>query len=239
MFSDLTTLLPLPTLLALALVLFGTYIHLRRLQHPLRPLPSLPGLFLSPLEIFQAARNGTDIFAKLSTLVQDPTLRRICVSWGWKITMVVVSDAALIRDILVRGQANYSGTHTVERSSRFRRLGQIMSGGTHVGNTVGEEWKRHRGIIAPLFQPRRIVPALLPFVVTRVNRMCGILERCTIDKEAVNMDAQMTFMTLDVINKYVFGLENDELDFQDIGGPDKVGVGRSIQICQTPPEFAL
>ncbi|RUS34524.1 cytochrome P450 [Jimgerdemannia flammicorona] len=226
MFSDLTTLLPLPTrpiLLALALVLFGTYIHLRRLQHPLRLLPSFPGSLLSPLETLLAARNGTDIFAKLSTIAQDPTLRRICVSWGWDITMVIVSDAALIRDMLVRGQANYSGTHTFERASRFRRLGQMLSGGSNIGNTAGEEWKRHRGMIAPLFQPRRIVPALLPFVVTRVNRMCGILERCTIDKEAVNMDAQMTIMTLDVINKYVFGLGNNELDFQDIGGPDKVG----------------
>ncbi|RUS28960.1 hypothetical protein BC938DRAFT_481231, partial [Jimgerdemannia flammicorona] len=226
MSSDPTTLLLLstrPILLALALVLFIAYTHLRRRRNPLYLLPSFPGSFLSPLDILQAARNGTDILAKLATLAQDPTLRHICVSWGWDKTTVIVSDATLIRDILVRGQANYNGAYTVERASGFRRLRQILSGGAHIGNTVGKEWKRHRGMIAPLFQPRRIVPALLPFVVARVNQMCGILERGAIEKTAVNMDVQMTIMTLDVINKYMFGLGNDELDFQDVGGVDKLG----------------
>ncbi|RUS17620.1 cytochrome P450 [Jimgerdemannia flammicorona] len=226
MSSDLTTLLPLstrPILLALALVLFVTYTHIRRRRNPLRLLPSFPGTFLSPLELHQAAQNGTDVLVKLATLAQDPILRRICVSWGWNRTVVIVSDATLIRDILVRGLANYSGAYTVERSRRFRGFGKMLSGGSHIGNTVGEEWKWHRRMIAPLFQPKRIVPALLPFVIASVNRMCGILEECAIKKTEVDMDPQLAIVTLDIINKYVFGLGNDELDFQDVGGVDKLG----------------
>ncbi|RUS26455.1 cytochrome P450 [Jimgerdemannia flammicorona] len=223
---------PAPLILLLTLLLL-THHYLRRARDPLRTLPTLPRSLLHPLDVLHCHRTGADPYAKLATLVQDPRHRQLCVSRGWDATAVIVSDPSLIRDLLVRRLANYGAGHTVQRSSAIRETNEMFSGGPHVGNTRDDDWRWRRANLVPLFQPRRLVPALLPFLCGRVNRMCEQLERCAKEGGTLNVDAEMMIMTLDVINKYVFGLGNDELDFQDVGGVHKLGPQFGLVIRHT------
>src|ERR1700758_4243560 len=107
----------------------------------------------------------------------------------------VVSDPAAVRRVLVEQSANYPKT---KMDVEF--FAAIFGGG--LLGLDGEDWRRHRRIMAPAFDPRTVAsygPAMAATIQTFLPRWDALPEEAPID-----MSQEMTALSLEVISRTVF-----------------------------------
>lgn len=79
-----------------------------------------------------------------------------------------------------------------------------------------KEWRWRRHVLLPPFQPRQLVPKLLPYVASRAGKLLDVFEKQAELGEPVELDELFMDMTMDVINYYLYG--RSELNYDLVGG---------------------
>lgn len=74
----------------------------------------------------------------------------------------------------------------------------------------------------PPFQPKQLVPKLLPYVAKRTNVTLSIFERHAESGDAIELDELFMDMTMDVINFYLYG--RNDLNYDIVGGRSNLKV---------------
>lgn len=111
----------------------------------------------------------------------------------------VVSDPAAVRRVLVEQSANYPKT-----KMDIDFFAAIFGGG--LLGLEGEDWRRHRRIMAPAFDPRSVAaygPAMAATIQGFLARWDELPEEAPID-----MAQEMTALTLEVISRTVFSVDS-------------------------------
>ncbi|RUS25426.1 hypothetical protein BC938DRAFT_472192 [Jimgerdemannia flammicorona] len=190
----------LPTLLAL-----GAAYHYLRKPHPLSSIPTPSTthfLFGNALEL--DANGLTHYYATLRQRGLGPVYRIRLLF----LTLVVVNDLVLTRQILLgidpddqNARPKAGKALAFDRPSLHTLLMATMLGGDSIIGANGDTWRSRRTTLVPLFQPRVIVPKLLPLVVQRMDELVRGLRVL----EAVEVDELFTRFTLSVILGYIFG----------------------------------
>ncbi|MEI9993394.1 MAG: cytochrome P450 [Rhizomicrobium sp.] len=125
--------------------------------------------------------------------------------WDWKGVFghqFVVSDPAGVKRVLLDNVANYPKTEMETKT-----LGAIVGEGLLVSQ--GDKWKSHRRLMAPSFDFKSIV-AYAPAMVTSAGHMAdGWAARGT--GTVVDIAAEMTRLTLEVISRTMFSSDGAEL----------------------------
>lgn len=114
----------------------------------------------------------------------------------------VVSDPAAVRRVLVEQWANYPKT-----KMDIEFFAAIFGGG--LLGLDGEDWRRHRRIMAPAFDPRSVAaygPAMAATIQTFLARWDALP-----DKAPIDMSQEMTTLTLEVISRTVFSADSGEM----------------------------
>ncbi|RUS16717.1 cytochrome P450 [Endogone sp. FLAS-F59071] len=235
-FSDFHTILPLsnsysmPPInilqmhpIATAIFIFALALWIRRTVkwrfHPLRKFPLASEPFLRVIDMIIPPKDCPR--KRLVQYVQNPAYQSLVVVYETLTgPNLVVNDADLIKEIVAKRQANYN-SNTVQRGSLRIRIGRIIMG-RGILTTTNQDWKWRREAIVPLFQPRRVIPALLPYVIERANNLIDELSAYAKLRQAVDIDVLLVDFTFDVICKYLFGLAGDELDYTMIGNRRKI-----------------
>ncbi|HEY2047736.1 MAG TPA: cytochrome P450 [Caulobacteraceae bacterium] len=129
---------------------------------------------------------------------QEPVFvgRSLFGSWA------VVSDPAAVRRVLVEQSANYPKT-----KMDIEFFAAIFGGG--LLGLDGEDWRRHRRIMAPAFDPRSVAsygPAMATTIQAFLRRWDALPDEAPID-----MCQEMTALTLEVISRTVFSADGGEM----------------------------
>jgi cytochrome P450 len=114
----------------------------------------------------------------------------------------VVSDPAAVRRVLVEQSANYP-----KAKMDIEFFAAIFGGG--LLGLDGEDWRRHRRIMAPAFDPRSVAsygPAMAATIQTFLIRWDALPDEAPID-----MSQEMTTLTLEVISRTVFSADSGEM----------------------------
>lgn len=74
----------------------------------------------------------------------------------------------------------------------------------------------------PPFQPKQLVPKLLPYVAGRTNDMLKVFEKQAESGVAIELDELFMDMTMDVINYYLYG--RNDLNYYLVGGRSNLKV---------------
>jgi cytochrome P450/Na+/melibiose symporter-like transporter len=129
---------------------------------------------------------------------EEPVIAGRTLIWNY----VLVSDPAGVRRVLVENAANYPKTRM-----DLAFFAALFGGG--LLGLEGEDWRRHRRIMAPAFDPRS-VGAYGPAMASTVQ---AFLERWDVlpDAAPIDMAAEMTLLTLEVISRTVFSADGMEL----------------------------
>lgn len=115
---------------------------------------------------------------------------------------LLVSDPAVIRRVLVENAANYPKTAF---DTRF--FAAIFGGG--LLGLDGEDWRRHRRIMAPAFDPRSVAaygPAMADSISAFLARWDGLPDGALVD-----MAEEMTALSLEVISRTAFSTDSAEM----------------------------
>jgi cytochrome P450 len=114
----------------------------------------------------------------------------------------VVSDPAAVRRVLVEQAANYPKT-----KMDIEFFAAIFGGG--LLGLEGEDWRRHRRIMAPAFDPRSVA-AYGPAMAATIQ---GFLARWDAlpDEAPIDMAEEMRTLTLEVISRTVFSVDSGEM----------------------------
>jgi cytochrome P450 len=165
---------------------------LRDRRRPSAPVPLTRRL--SPLRYYRALRTNP-----IATWHQDAFEMPILVYRGPLGDMVVVNAPDAIRRVFLDNVGNYPKDRL-----QLEKLGPGLGRG--LLTTEGEDWKFQRRTLAPLFQPQAVadyLPAMVDAVSDRLARFAvAATEGATID-----MAAEMTKLTYDVISRTVFSNE--------------------------------
>ncbi|MBV8681984.1 MAG: cytochrome P450 [Caulobacteraceae bacterium] len=114
----------------------------------------------------------------------------------------VVSDPAAVRRVLVEQWANYPKT-----KMDIEFFNAIFGGG--LLGLDGEDWRLHRRIMAPAFDPRTVAsygPAMASTIQSFLARWDALPDEAPID-----MSEEMTALTLEVISRTVFSADSGEM----------------------------
>jgi cytochrome P450 len=106
----------------------------------------------------------------------------------------VLNDPAAIRHVLIDNVANY-------RKDRLQRTVLAPGLGDGLLTAEGEDWRRARRILAPLFTPRRVA-ALAGAMTAPIEASVARLERRS--GRVVDVSAEMTRLTYDVLAATMF-----------------------------------
>jgi cytochrome P450 len=68
----------------------------------------------------------------------------------------------------------------------------------------------------PAFQPKQLVPKLLPYVTDRTGALLDLFEKHADSGEAIELDDLFTDLTMDVINYYLYG--RSDLNYDLVSG---------------------
>jgi len=121
---------------------------------------------------------------------------------------LVVSEPTAIRHVLLENSANYRKDDLLLR---------ILSPGLGSGllTVEGDQWRRQRHAVAPIFA-RRTIFAAAAEMQRAVDNLIGKW-RETIDTEAVDAVRDVTHLTLEVLQRTVFstGIERDPEEFRE------------------------
>ncbi|KAF1797356.1 CYP5211, partial [Mucor lusitanicus] len=219
----------MPFLMAIA---YMAYYYNKRYRSPLASAP------LAPAEHFLVKYFGlvpppsdTEKVDTLSRFLirvgQDASLSPISVCWSITGTpLVIVNTLKGIKDVLIDGQAKSKvkdEPSKVQRGNLIRLIQNLVFGGKSLNNVVGEEWRWRRHILLPPFQPKQLVPKLLPYVASRASALLKVFEEQSETGEAIELDNLFMDMTMDVINYYLYG--RSDLNY------DLVGDRRNLKVC--------
>ncbi|KAI8095517.1 cytochrome P450 [Thamnidium elegans] len=151
---------------------------------------------------------------------QDSKLSPVSVCWS--ITgkpLVIVNTLKGVKDVLIDGQAKSKikdEKPNVQRGNLIRLIQNLVFGGKSLNNAIGEEWRWRRHILLPPFQPRQLVPKLLPYVAGRAGKLLTVFEEHADLGKAIELDDLFMDMTMDVINYYLYG--RSDLNYDLVGG---------------------
>jgi cytochrome P450 len=130
------------------------------------------------------------------TSYEEPiVVGRSMVLWSY----AIVSDPAAVRRVLVENVANYPKTRM-----DLAFFAAIFGGG--LLGLDGEDWRRHRRIMAPAFDPRSVAsygPAMAATIQSFLERWDALPDGAPID-----MCQEMTALTLEVISRTVFSADS-------------------------------
>jgi cytochrome P450 len=163
--------------------------------------PPLVGGFEGPdqaVEREKAARQEGFFRALPRRVFEEPVVVGRTLIWTW----AMVSDPAGVRRVLVENAANYPKTRM-----DLAFFAALFGGG--LLGLEGEDWRRHRRIMAPAFDPRCVAgygPAMAATLQTFLRRWDAMP-----DGAAIDMSDEMTLMTLEVISRTVFSADGMEL----------------------------
>jgi cytochrome P450 len=114
----------------------------------------------------------------------------------------LVSDPVAVRRVLVEQAANYPKT-----KMDIDFFAAIFGGG--LLGLDGDDWRRHRRIMAPAFDPRSVAaygPAMAATIQTFFARWDALP-----DEAPVDMAEEMTVLSLEVISRTVFSVDSSEM----------------------------
>ncbi|KAI9261035.1 cytochrome P450 [Sporodiniella umbellata] len=144
------------------------------------------------------------------------------VSVCWSITgkpLVIVSTIKGIKDVLLYGQmkSKIKGEPSkVQRGNLICLIHNLVFGGKSINNVVGEDWRWRRHVLLPPFQPKQLVPTLLPYVARRTADLMNLFERYAEDQKPAELDGLFMDTTMDVINYFLYG--RHDLNYDMVGG---------------------
>ncbi|KAI7869006.1 cytochrome P450 [Spinellus fusiger] len=150
------------------------------------------------------------------------------VSWSvFGTPLVIVNSLKGIKDVLIEGQARKKGGEgpKVQRGDMIRLIQNHVFGGKSINNVVGDEWQWRRHVLLPSFQPRQLVPNLLPYVVNRAQQLLYVFGMAAQSGEAIELDSLFQDLTMDVINFYLYG--RHDLNYNIIGGRTNLKASQS------------
>ncbi|KAL7333404.1 hypothetical protein PS15p_202308 [Mucor circinelloides] len=216
------TMAVMPFILAMV---YMVYYYNKRYRSPLASAPLAPaehflvkyfGLVPPPSD----AEKVDTLSRFLIRVGQDASLSPISVCWSITGTpLVIVNTLTGIKDVLIDGQAKSKikdEPSRVQRGNLIRLIQNLVFGGKSLNNVVGEEWRWRRHILLPPFQPKQLVPKLLPYVATRAAALLTVFEEQSETDEAIELDDLFMDMTMDVINYYLYG--RSDLNYGIVGG---------------------
>jgi cytochrome P450 len=165
---------------------------LRDRRRPSAPIPLTSRL--GPLRYYRALRVNP-----IATWHQEAFEMPVLVYRGPVGDMVVVNAPDMIRRVFLDNAGNY-------RKDRLQleKLGPGLGRG--LLTTEGEDWKFQRRTLAPLFQPQAVAD-YLPDMIEAVRSRMARFETAASEGAAIDMAAEMTALTYDVISRTVFSSE--------------------------------
>ena len=167
-----------------------------------RPAPNLvttvpPKKPLSLLKMMEVSRDNG--MAAIPEAAYDQPVYELTSIFG---SLYIVSDPAGVERVLLDNVANYpKGKH----DSRF--LAAAFGDGLLTSD--GDKWRRHRRIMAPSFDHRSIV-AYAPAMVETTDRFIAKWNNLP-DDAVVDIAAEMTALTLQLISRTMFSSDSDEM----------------------------
>ncbi|KAI7860474.1 cytochrome P450 [Circinella umbellata] len=211
------------TTIALFFVLRYFY---RRYNSPLAktPLSITNNLWLAYFGIVPPPSDQDDKLSEfLINVGQDTRQTPVSVLWSIMGTpTVLVNTLQGIKDVLIDGQAkrkdksNHGPPTNVQRGDFIRLIQNLVFGGPSINNTVGEDWRWRRHVLLPPFQPRQLVPNLLPYVSNRAKELLDLFSEHAENGTPVELDEVFMNLTMDVINYYLYG--RSDLNYDMVGG---------------------
>jgi cytochrome P450 len=165
---------------------------LRDRRRPSAPVPLRSRL--SPLRYYRALRTNP-----ITTWHQEAFDMPILAYRSPLGDMVVVNAPDAIRRVFLDNAGNYP-----KDGLQLEKLGPALGRG--LLTTDGEDWKFQRRTLAPLFQPQAVtdyLPAMVDAVSDRLARFAIAAKEGT----TIDMAAEMTKLTYDVISRTVFSNE--------------------------------
>ncbi|KAI8148262.1 cytochrome P450 [Fennellomyces sp. T-0311] len=208
---------------ALAVILVLRYLYRRYssvLAHA--PLAETNNFWLANFGLVHPPSDTEDKLSEFLIKVgQDSRQTPISVVWSVMGTpLVLVNTLQGIKDVLIDGQAKRKGLRgapsNVQRGDFIRRIQNLVFGGPSINNAVGEDWRWRRHVLLPPFQPRQLVPNLLPYVASRAKQLLDQFGKYADRNEALEVDEVFTDLTMDVINFYLYG--RSDLNYHIVGG---------------------
>lgn len=154
---------------------------------PKKPLPLL--------KMMKAARDS--ILAAIPEAAYEQPIYELKGAFG---SLHVISDPAGVKRVLLDNVANYPKSRD---DARF--LAAAFGDGLLTSD--GDKWRRHRRIMAPAFDHRSIV-AYAPAMVEATQRFIAKWDNLPPDA-AVDMHAEMTALTLQLISRTMFSADSD------------------------------
>ena len=154
---------------------------------PKAPLPLL--------KMMKAARDS--ILAAIPEAAYDQPIYELKGAFG---SLHVISDPAGVKRVLLDNVANYP---KAKDDARF--LSAAFGEGLLTSD--GDKWRRHRRIMAPAFDHRSIV-AYAPAMVDATERFIAKWDDLP-DDAVVDMDDEMTALTLQIISRTMFSADSD------------------------------
>jgi cytochrome P450 len=153
------------------------------------PIPSLPGLPLLG-NVFALRNDRLELLLRISHEFGDIG------AFHFGPRMVpLINSPDLVRCVLVDQSAMFEKTATVRKLAT-----PVLGNGVFLSE--GEEHRQQRRLLAPLFQHRHV----LSYAETMVNCTSHLQERWQ-DGETINLVDEMTYLTLQIISKVLFGAD--------------------------------
>ncbi|KAI8344645.1 cytochrome P450 [Chlamydoabsidia padenii] len=183
------------------------------------PQPAGTNFWITRLGIVPPPHDGDDVLSQfLIEAGQDPRQTPISVCFSLMGTpLVLVNSLKGIKDVLIDGQAkNKQLGPCVQRGNLICKIHKLVFGGANINNVVGEDWAWRRHVLLPPFQPRQLVPKLLPYVVEKANDLMVLFSDHASNGTALEVDDVFTDLTMGVINYYLYGRR--DLNFEIVGG---------------------
>ncbi|ORZ05055.1 cytochrome P450 [Absidia repens] len=183
------------------------------------PQPTSRNFWIQYLGFVPPPHDGEDVLSKfLIEVGQDQRQSPISVCFSvMGRPLVLVNTLKGIKDVLIDGQAkNKKLGPCVQRGDLIRRIHSLVFGGPSINNTVGEDWAWRRHVLLPPFQPRQLVPKLLPYVGEKATEVMTLFGQHALQGTALEVDNVFTDLTMNVINYYLYGRR--DLNFDIVGG---------------------
>jgi cytochrome P450 len=165
---------------------------LRDRRRPSAPTPLTRRL--GPFRYYRALRTNP-----IATWHQEAFEMPILVYRGPVGDMIVVNAPDAIRRVFLDNVGNYR-----KDSLQLEKLGPGLGHG--LLTTEGEDWKFQRRTLAPLFQPQAVAD-YLPDMIGAVRDRLARFETAATAGATIDMAAEMTALTYEVISRTVFSSE--------------------------------
>ena len=118
---------------------------------------------------------------------------------GWRTTFYSVCSPAAVSQVLGRPELY------VKQTSAYQEVRQALGNG--MLTSEGEEWRRQRRFLAPIFTPRRIATSYAAIMVQEAQRLVAQWETAARNGTAVDAHAGMIEVTSRIIGRILFGAD--------------------------------